>query len=149
MTWRFSALMTPMRDIMVGPFFSATRIKTSIAVCHSGAVCSAFGSLVMYLPASCSVRSIPPSGKAIDSSNRRAHPRSLMALALLVDPIRHPRRVLGIARIAPRAGCASTPAVAGVLAFPRLVGMVLTHPAAVLADGALHRGRVDKVHQQN
>jgi hypothetical protein len=72
-----------------------------------------------------------------------------MALALLVEPIRHPRRMPGVILIAPGAGCASTPAVAGVLAFPRLMGMVLTHPTAALAEGALHRGRVDKMHQQN
>jgi hypothetical protein len=72
-----------------------------------------------------------------------------MTLALLVEPIRHPGLVLGVALIAPRAGCTSTPAVAGVLAFPRLMRMVLAHPAAVLAEGAFHRGRVDKMHQQN
>ena len=71
-----------------------------------------------------------------------------LSLALLVEPTRHPRRVLGVVLIAPRAGCASTPAVAGVLAFPRLMGMVLTHPTAVFAEGALHRDRVDKMHQQ-
>ena len=59
--------------------------------------------------------------------------RRLMAFALLVDPIRHPRRMLGVILIAPRAWCASTPAIAGVLALPRLMGMVLTHPAAVLS----------------
>jgi hypothetical protein len=66
-----------------------------------------------------------------------------MTLALLVEPIRHPRRVLGIVLITPRAGCTSTPAVAGTLAFPRLMGMVLTHPAAVLAEARarVRRGR--------
>jgi hypothetical protein len=37
--------MTPIRAIMVGPpLLSATRIKTSTAVCHSSSCCSAFGS---------------------------------------------------------------------------------------------------------
>jgi hypothetical protein len=72
-----------------------------------------------------------------------------MAFALLVEPMRHPRRVLGIILIAPRAWCTSAPAIAGVLAFPRLMGMDLTHPAAVFAEGAFHRGHVDKMHQQN
>ena len=43
----FSALMTPIRANIVGPFFSATRIRHSIAACHSAASCSALGSLVM------------------------------------------------------------------------------------------------------
>jgi hypothetical protein len=89
-------------------------------------------------------------GSWIGSSNSRTQPRSLMTLAPLVDPpIWHPRRVLGVALIAPRAGCTSSPAVAGVLAFPRLMGMVLAHPAAVLAEATFHQGRVDKMHQQN
>jgi hypothetical protein len=57
-----------------------------------------------------------------------------MTLVVLAEPIRHPRRVPGVAWIAPGAGRTSTPAVAGVLAFPRLMGMVLTHPAAILAE---------------
>jgi hypothetical protein len=45
--WRFKALMTPMRASIVGPSDdSATRIKTSTAVCHSSICCSAFGSFL-------------------------------------------------------------------------------------------------------
>jgi hypothetical protein len=44
---RFSARMTPIRANIVGPPSVATRIKASIAACHSGAVCSDFGSLVI------------------------------------------------------------------------------------------------------
>jgi hypothetical protein len=45
--------MTPMRAIIVGPpLLSATRIKTSTAVCHSSICCSAFGSFWIYLAAS-------------------------------------------------------------------------------------------------
>jgi hypothetical protein len=46
-TCRLSASITPIRAIIVGPFFSATKIRHSIAACHSGASCSAFDSLVM------------------------------------------------------------------------------------------------------
>src|SRR5437868_4357562 len=58
-TWaRFNARMTPIRANIVGPPDVATRIKASIAACHSAAAwCSAFGSLVMYLPESASVTS--------------------------------------------------------------------------------------------
>jgi len=45
--WRFNARMTPIRANIVGPPDVATRIKASIAACHSAASCSAFGSLVM------------------------------------------------------------------------------------------------------
>jgi hypothetical protein len=61
-----------------------------------------------------------------------------MTLALFVEPIRHPWRVLSVILITPRARRASATAVAGVLVFPRLMGMVLTHPTEVLAEGALH-----------
>jgi hypothetical protein len=44
--------MMPMRAIIVGPPSVATRIKASMAACHSAASCSAFGSRVMYVPAS-------------------------------------------------------------------------------------------------
>jgi hypothetical protein len=71
-----------------------------------------------------------------------------MTLALLIEPVRHPRRVLGVARIAPRARRAGAAAVAGAGTFPWLMGMVLTHPTAVLTEGAFHRDRVDKMHQQ-
>jgi hypothetical protein len=46
-TWRLSAFIMPMRAIMVGPFFSATRIRHSIAACHSPRFCSALGSFMM------------------------------------------------------------------------------------------------------
>jgi hypothetical protein len=36
--------MMPIRANIVGPPSVATKIKAFIAVCHSGAVCSAFGS---------------------------------------------------------------------------------------------------------
>src|SRR6267142_350646 len=35
-TWRFNALMTPIRANIVGPPNSATSIRPSIAACHSG-----------------------------------------------------------------------------------------------------------------
>jgi hypothetical protein len=44
--------MMPIRANNVGPPEVATRIKAYIAACHSWASCSAFGSFVMYLPAS-------------------------------------------------------------------------------------------------
>jgi hypothetical protein len=74
--FRFNALMTPMRANIVGPPNVATRIKTSIAVCHSAASCSAFGSLVIWVPASSSVTSWRPRGNGIGSSNDRFQPRS-------------------------------------------------------------------------
>jgi hypothetical protein len=45
-TFLFKALMTPMRASIVGPP-RATSISASIAVCHSSASCSTFGSFVM------------------------------------------------------------------------------------------------------
>jgi hypothetical protein len=53
-----------------------TRIKASIAVCHSAASCSAFGSFVMYLPTSSRVTRRRLRGNGIGSSKRRFHPRS-------------------------------------------------------------------------
>ncbi len=44
---RFKARMTPMRANIVGPPDVAARINASMAACHSGASCSALGSLVM------------------------------------------------------------------------------------------------------
>src|SRR6267378_3017192 len=44
---RHGAFIMPMRAIMVGPFFSATRIRHSIAACHSPRFCSALGSFMM------------------------------------------------------------------------------------------------------
>jgi len=41
------AIQRPHDADAAGPPFSATRINASIAACHSGASCSAFGSLVM------------------------------------------------------------------------------------------------------
>jgi hypothetical protein len=46
---------------------------------------------------------------------------------------RDPRRVPVIGPVTDRAGCTGSAARAGVLAFPRLVGVVFTHPTAVLA----------------
>jgi hypothetical protein len=43
---RFKARMMPMRANIVGPPSVATKIRASIAACHSAAVCSAFGSFV-------------------------------------------------------------------------------------------------------
>ncbi len=63
--------MTPMRANIVGAPDVATRINASIAACHSAVVCSDFGSLVMYLPASSSVTSHLPPGNGIGSSNDR------------------------------------------------------------------------------
>jgi len=74
--WRFNARMTPIRANIVGPPDSATRIKASIAACHSAASCSAFGSRVMNLPASSSVTIWRPRGSGIGSSNRRGQPVS-------------------------------------------------------------------------
>src|SRR5258707_1520025 len=71
----FKARMTPMRANIVGPPDVATRINASIAACHSAASCLAFGSLVMYLPASSRVTSWRLRGSDIGSSNLRFHPR--------------------------------------------------------------------------
>src|SRR6266446_10964800 len=60
--WRFKARMIPMRANIVGPPDVATRIKASIAACHSWASCSTLESRVMYLPASSSVTSWRPRG---------------------------------------------------------------------------------------
>jgi hypothetical protein len=46
-TWRFKALMTPIRANTIGPPSVATTINASMAACHSWTPCSAFGSLVM------------------------------------------------------------------------------------------------------
>src|SRR5882672_6369058 len=45
-TCRFSALMTPMRAIMVGPLSSTTRSRASTAACHSASCCSGLGELL-------------------------------------------------------------------------------------------------------
>jgi hypothetical protein len=62
-----------------------------------------------------------------------------MTLALLVEPSRHPRRVLGIARIAPGSGCTSAPAAAGVLAFAGFTWVVLTQKPASRSKASLER----------
>ena len=67
--------MTPMRANIVGLPDVATRIKASMAACHSAASCSAFGSFVMYLRESASVTSWRPRGNGIGSSKRRCQPR--------------------------------------------------------------------------
>jgi hypothetical protein len=41
------AFIIPIRASIVGPLRSATKIRASIAVCHSCAAASFFGSLVM------------------------------------------------------------------------------------------------------
>ncbi len=68
--------MMPMRANSVGPPDVATRINASVAACHSLASCSAFGSCVMYRPASSSVTSWCPHGNGIGSSKGRRHPVS-------------------------------------------------------------------------
>jgi hypothetical protein len=66
-----------------------------------------------------------------------------MAPAVFVDigfeAARHPRRVPVVGGVADRAGCARSATRTGVLAFPWLVLMPLTDPAAVSAKGAFHR----------
>jgi hypothetical protein len=76
--------MTPMRASMVGPPDSATSNRASIAACHSGASCSASGSLVMYSPASCSVTSWRPRGSGIGSSNGRFQPEVDFVIILVL-----------------------------------------------------------------
>src|SRR5258705_13616120 len=76
-----------MRANVVGPPDVATRINASIAACHSAAPCSAFGSFVMYVPASCSVTSWRPRGNGIGSSKRRFHPRSATGSDRLPQPL--------------------------------------------------------------
>jgi len=71
---RLSARWTPMRANIVGPFRSATRMRASIAACHSGASCSALGSLVMYSAASRRVASGLLFGGRTGSSNFLAQP---------------------------------------------------------------------------
>jgi hypothetical protein len=60
-----------------------------------------------------------------------------MAPALLVElgteAFGQPRRLVFVGHVAPRTGRASSAASADVFAFPRSIGMALTHPAAVLA----------------
>ncbi len=61
--------MTPMRANIGDPLFSATSNSASIAACHSGVSCSAFGSSVMYSAASRKVISFLPLGNTIGSKN--------------------------------------------------------------------------------
>jgi hypothetical protein len=74
-----------------------------------------------------------------------------MAPALLVEfgleALRHPRIV--VARVATWTRSPGGAAGAGVLTLPWFIGVAFTNPAAVLAEGAFHRGRVDKIHQQD
>src|ERR1700678_3588422 len=71
--------MMPIRTSMVGPPRTA-RSNACIAVCHSIAVCSAFGSFAMYSPASLRVTSSrlfprgPRGGTIMGSSNLWDHP---------------------------------------------------------------------------
>jgi hypothetical protein len=136
--------MTPIRASIVGPpLLSATRIKASTAVCHSSICCSAFGSFWIYLAASSRVTSWRPHGRGMGSSNWRFQPRTLMAPTLLIGfsskTLRRPWRRFLLARIAPRTQRAGGATGAGVLAFPRSIGMGFTNPAAVLTDDAFHR----------
>jgi hypothetical protein len=73
-TWRFNALMIPMRANIGGPSCSATNNSASIAACHSSASCSALGNFVMYWAASRNVRSgcFRP-GNMIGSKNSWSH----------------------------------------------------------------------------
>jgi hypothetical protein len=96
----------------------------------------------MKVPASRSVTSFRPSARTIGSSNSRDHFGALMAPALPVDlgleafGQARPGRV--IRRIASRARCPWSAAGTGVFAFPWLVQMPLTDPAAVLTEAAFH-----------
>jgi hypothetical protein len=80
-------LLIPIRANMVGPPDSATRIRAFIASCHSAALCSAFGSLVMCVPASSRVTSWRPRGNEIGSSNNRFQPRSATGFDRLAQPL--------------------------------------------------------------
>jgi hypothetical protein len=98
----------PIRANIVGPPRSATRIKASIAACHSGNLASFLGNVVTWVAASLRVTILRPSERAIGSSNSRAQPRSLMAPALLVElgleAFGHPRLVAVGRFVAPWAG---------------------------------------------
>jgi hypothetical protein len=100
--------MTPIRANIVGPPDVATKIRASIAACHSAASCSAFGSFVMKLPASSSVTRWRPPGSGIGSSNDRFQPRPLMAPTLLVElgseAFGQPRYFVLFRLVTPRAG---------------------------------------------
>ena len=65
---------TSIRANIVGPPSSTTSNRHSIAACHSGVSCSAFGSLVMQVPASCRVTSCRPREGSIGSSKGRFQP---------------------------------------------------------------------------
>jgi hypothetical protein len=54
-----------------------------------------------------------------------------------LKPFRH-LRIIVIAQIAIAARHSGTAAWAGVLAFPRLIGMIFANPSAILADQAFH-----------
>jgi hypothetical protein len=60
------------------------------------------------------------------------------ALSIRLKAFRQPRRLVFAGWIALRARHAGATALAGARAFPRLVGMVLANPAAVLAIQATH-----------
>ena len=47
-TWRFNARIMPIRANIVGPSNSATRIKASMAACHSGVVFVSRGGLCHF-----------------------------------------------------------------------------------------------------
>jgi hypothetical protein len=67
---RLIAFIIPILASIVGPPRSAINISAVIAACHSGASCSAFGSFVMYVPASSSVTSSRPPGQRDRISER-------------------------------------------------------------------------------
>jgi hypothetical protein len=71
--------MTPMRANIIGPPSVATRIKASIADCHSVVMCSAFGSLVICVPASCSVTSWRPRRDQLRELLHQRYPRAGLA----------------------------------------------------------------------
>jgi hypothetical protein len=77
-----------------------------------------------------------------DSIPHREIGRPLVPPALFVDlgskAGRHPRSIAFAGAIAFRAWSAWRAAAAGMFAIPRLVRMVLTYPAGVLAEGARH-----------
>jgi hypothetical protein len=53
-----------------------------------------------------------------------------------------------VARVATWTRSPGGAAGAGVLTLPWFIGVAFTNPAAVFAEGALHRDRVDKMHQR-
>jgi hypothetical protein len=71
----------PIRANIVGPPCSATSNSAFIAGCHSGASCSALGSLVMYSAASLNVSSARPFVSGSDRQSVRTRCKGLPLLA--------------------------------------------------------------------